>query len=93
MNSLKTCLQAPQGPTGAAESGVDIANAMNRRRPELTAASTALRSAQTVRPNERFSTFVPVKTEPSSQSSAAPTRKWEYGEYEASAAFRAAAKS
>lgn len=90
MNSLITWRQAPQGPTGVSESGVEIAKAMKRRCPAVTAAEIALLSAQTVRPKDLFSTFVPMNTVPSSQRSAAPTRKWEYGEYEASAAFRAA---
>jgi len=57
-----------------------MAMALKFRFPAPIAATTALRSAQIVRPNDLFSTFVPVTTEPSSQRMAAPTRNFEYGE-------------
>ena len=49
------------------------------RWPSLTALQQAVRSAQIVLPSAAFSTLQPVKTVPSSHSSAAPTEKREYG--------------
>ena len=50
-----------------------MAMAVNVRAPSLIALNSAVRSAQLVSPKEAFSTLQPVKTRPSSQSSAAPT--------------------
>jgi hypothetical protein len=77
MNSLNTCLQAPHGPVGSSESGVQTAMAVKRRYPKAAAVVIEFRSAQVVNPKERFSTFTPVIIFPSSQSKAAPTLKFE----------------
>lgn len=62
-----------------------------RRLPATTAAATALRSAQTDNGYELFSTLQPAKMRPSA-STAAPTRKREYGA-QALRRARAAARS
>ena len=67
-------------PAGAAGGGgdcdgLDVAGLT----PAATAHASADRSAQSVSPYEAFSTFAPVKTRPSRASTAAPTRKPEYG--------------
>jgi hypothetical protein len=79
INSLSTCLQAPQGPTGTCESGVEIASALNERQPKLTAFTTALLSAQIESPYDLFSTLQPEIIFPSAVSKAAPTLNFEYG--------------
>ena len=61
--------------------------------PSLTALHAAVRSAQMVLPSAAFSTLQPVYTVPSEHSSAAPTGKREYGEYECLAACSAMSMS
>jgi hypothetical protein len=75
-NSASTCRQAPQGNAGVLPSAT-TAIAARRLAPAAMAADTALRSAQMVRPYEAFSTLHPVKTLPSSEATAAPTRNSE----------------
>jgi hypothetical protein len=58
-NSLRTCLQAPQGEAGGL-AVVETTMVSNNLSPDDTAAATALRSAQIVRPYDLFSTFEPV---------------------------------
>lgn len=63
-----------------------MARALNPFLPWASAETIADLSAQMVRPNDLFSTFAAVTTLPSSQSNAAPTLNFEYGEYERPAA-------
>jgi hypothetical protein len=58
-NSLRTCLHAPHGETGGL-TAVEITIVLNDLSPDDTAAATALRSAQIVKPYDLFSTFEPV---------------------------------
>ena len=51
------------------------------RCPSLIALNSATRSAHSESPLTPFSMFTPVKTVPSAQRSAAPTAKFEYGQY------------
>src|SRR4029079_3250587 len=89
-SSVNTWRQAPQGvATGSATT----ATARIRFAPAATAAATALRSAQTVRPYDAFSTLQPACTRPRSSSTAAPTRNFEYGACARSRTARAAARS
>ncbi len=78
LNSASTCRHAPHGKTGSGKS-VTIAIAASSLSPPATAAATALRSAQIVRPSETFSTLQPVKIVPDFVSNAAPTENFEYG--------------
>ena len=55
-NSARTWRQAPQGVTPVR---LTTAMAVNSFSPAATAAPTATRSAQFVRPNDAFSTFTP----------------------------------
>jgi hypothetical protein len=57
-NSASTWRQAPHGVTGAPSTATTMRR--KRRTPALTAAPTATRSAQTVRPYDAFSTLQPV---------------------------------
>ena len=78
LNSARTWRQAPHGETPLR---LTTAIAVNSRSPAATAAPTATRSAQIVRPNETFSTFTPWKIRPLAVRSAAPTGKFENGQY------------
>jgi hypothetical protein len=60
-------------PHGDAPLRVTTARAAKSRSPSLTALKVAVRSAQTVAPNDAISTFQPVKIAPDVVSSAAPT--------------------
>jgi hypothetical protein len=77
-NSSNTCRHIPQGGVGSSAS-VAMAMATKHRFPRATAADTALRSAHIPAGNEAFSTLHPSETLPSADSTAAPTRKFEYG--------------
>src|SRR5688572_10043558 len=77
-NSTSTCRQIPQGGVGSVAS-VATTIRLNDRTPAATAAAIAPRSAQMVPPYDAFSTLHPTCTCPSESSSAAPTRKPEYG--------------
>ena len=59
-----------------------MAIAVNFFSPSETAFVNATRSAQILREYEALSTFVPVYILLSEVSNAAPTEKFEYGEYE-----------
>ena len=75
-NSLKTCLQTPQGakmPLITPLFPPTTAIFENSFSPSEMALKTATLSAQTVGPKAAFSIFVPVKTLPFLQRSAAPT--------------------
>jgi len=79
-NSASTWRQAPHGDAGSCVSAA-MTILVNSRQPAATAAKTALRSAQMVRPKLMFSTLQPSKTRPSLPTSAAPTKNFEYGAY------------
>src|SRR5207302_1274908 len=70
-NSVNTWRQAPHGGAEAASAWTAIAS--NSACPAPTAANTAFRSAQLVRPYEAFSTLTPVTTSPLESRRAAPT--------------------
>ena len=80
-NSAMTWRHTPQGAQAAAggpPSGPPaMAMARNFRWPSATARKKAVRSAQLVAVRPAFSMLQPAYTEPSSQSRAAPTAKWE----------------
>jgi hypothetical protein len=60
------------------------------RTPWEAAALIAVASAQVPDGNAAFSTLAPVKISPSLPTATAPTRNFEYGEYDPRAAARAA---
>lgn len=68
-------------PHGVPPSFVKTASSVHRCLPAETIAAIALRSAQIVNPNERFSTLAPIKISPSVARSAAPTKYPLYGAY------------
>src|SRR6266545_7673989 len=88
-NSLIVCLQDPQGGDGSSDS-LAIAISSNDVSPCATAAATATRSAHSASPYAAFSTLQPVTISPLEASTAAPTRKREYGAYAFSIAAKAA---
>lgn len=77
-NSRMNCLHIPHGELGGLTS-VATPIARNLVFPSVIAFTSAVRSAQIPTGYEAFSTLAPVTHEPSSQRSAAPTRKFEYG--------------
>jgi len=72
-NSAMTCLQAPQGVMDLM-SGEKTATATISLSPAETAFWMAARSAQTVSPEEAFSTLHPVYVPPLAARAVAPTR-------------------
>ena len=84
-----TCLQAPQGGINWSLS-VAMAIALNFLIPPEMALKSAVRSAQIVRLKELFSILEPVMIFPDEVRSAAPTLKFENGEWEYCFAFCAA---
>ncbi len=63
------------------------------RMPSAAAVVMALASAQMVAPNAAFSIFAPRYSDPSAATATAPTRNFEYGEYDRLAASVANARS
>src|SRR6185437_16031239 len=88
-NSTSTWRQKPHGGEGSSAS-VTSTRCANSRCPSEIAAATAARSAQIPAGYEEFSTLHPAITVPSGVSSAAPTRKPEYGAYARAIACSAA---
>src|SRR5207237_108292 len=88
-NSLIVCRHDPQGGDGSSAS-LAIAISSNDVNPCATAAATATLSAQSASPYAAFSTLHPETISPVEASTAAPTRKREYGAYAFSIAAKAA---
>ena len=96
-NSAITWRQTPQGAqkfSGSFPFGPPtMAIARNSVFPSLTALKIAVRSAQFVAGYAAFSILQPVNTLSSTQRSAAPTAKPEYGQYACFLAFNASMTS
>ena len=89
-NSAINCRQAPQGvASGVAATAINV----NSDSPSETALQIAVRSAQIASPYDAFSTLQPVLIFSDFVNTAAPTAKFEYGEYEFFRAASAASTS
>lgn len=87
-NSTITCLHIPHGYVYEFKSPTK-AIAFKTLAPSETPLNIAVLSAQFVAPNDAFSTLHPVYILPSSNKAAAPTLKFEYGQYANSLASKA----